>query len=639
MSEWSRGGALVPRRSAVAAAAAFGEERPIVLVVGRQPTRRGGSFTFANRSRCRPDLSRSRTPSGSRASTGRRARSRTSSALKISSLRAPGSVEAVADGNVELRGRGPGRGGVSRGDVRLSGFARRPTRAPRRSWPAINWWSLLLYPRGPDANDRMYRASLTLPRAGSSARRCPSWPRKTGGEHRLRSGLTRDAHRLARCSRASTSGPSTCRPETASGIPGHRRRQSRLDRRSAPRTSPTIGASSPRRGRSSARGTTAATTSPLAHGPAAVDGPRAPRVERQPRPRARAPRRLGPTRSRDAALARVRPFLERQVPDAGGLVSGRLGRLPGSGGQRAALGLRGPDRVLRRSARRAQRPPLAGALRARRSPSSSSRDGPQAGRAGGRSSTPPPRRSSSTTAGPSGRPGAAASTSTPRARSSGSTRTSSSARSRGARSRSTTSRARFTAAPAAAPAVKTYTAQDVFAALNAVAPYDWAAFFRERVDGSLRRRPVGGIENGGWKLAYREEQARAGRGDRGRDGSVRLLGFPRDRRAGRRHGRPRGHRGRRARNAGGGRRRRAGHAARRGRGPPLRDGASPRRAAARAPERRAHRASGRKRRRSTGPVASTTAAARGTPAWSGSRRKPDLLSAIGRPRAPAPGAP
>ena len=62
----------------------------------------------------------------------------------------------------------------------------------------------------------------------------------------------------------------------------------------------------------------------------------------------------------------------------------------------------------------------------------------------------------------------------------------------------------FHGGPGGAPAVKTYTADDVYAALNAVVPHDWAGFFRERVYDLAPRAPRSGIENGGWKLVYRE---------------------------------------------------------------------------------------------------------------------------------------
>jgi predicted metalloprotease with PDZ domain len=52
-----------------------------------------------------------------------------------------------------------------------------------------------------------------------------------------------------------------------------------------------------------------------------------------------------------------------------------------------------------------------------------------------------------------------------------------------------------------APEVRTYAAEDVYAGLNAVLPWDWAGFFRERVYDVAPRAPIGGIENAGWKLA------------------------------------------------------------------------------------------------------------------------------------------
>ncbi len=56
-----------------------------------------------------------------------------------------------------------------------------------------------------------------------------------------------------------------------------------------------------------------------------------------------------------------------------------------------------------------------------------------------------------------------------------------------------------------APAVKTYTFEDVVAALNSIAPYDWKSFFQTRIYSTAPRAPLGGIENGGWRLAYTEQ--------------------------------------------------------------------------------------------------------------------------------------
>ncbi len=54
------------------------------------------------------------------------------------------------------------------------------------------------------------------------------------------------------------------------------------------------------------------------------------------------------------------------------------------------------------------------------------------------------------------------------------------------------------------PVVNPYTLDDVVAALNRVQPYDWADFFRQRVDAVQTGAPVAGLENGGWKLTYND---------------------------------------------------------------------------------------------------------------------------------------
>jgi predicted metalloprotease with PDZ domain len=48
----------------------------------------------------------------------------------------------------------------------------------------------------------------------------------------------------------------------------------------------------------------------------------------------------------------------------------------------------------------------------------------------------------------------------------------------------------------------TYTFDDVVATLNALMPYDWASFLRERLDG--KRGIIGGFETAGWKLVYKD---------------------------------------------------------------------------------------------------------------------------------------
>jgi len=58
------------------------------------------------------------------------------------------------------------------------------------------------------------------------------------------------------------------------------------------------------------------------------------------------------------------------------------------------------------------------------------------------------------------------------------------------------------------PQVKTYTFEELVAALNAIAPYDWTTFWRTRLDSTSPEAPVGGIENGGWKVAFTDQPTR-----------------------------------------------------------------------------------------------------------------------------------
>jgi predicted metalloprotease with PDZ domain len=50
--------------------------------------------------------------------------------------------------------------------------------------------------------------------------------------------------------------------------------------------------------------------------------------------------------------------------------------------------------------------------------------------------------------------------------------------------------------------VKPYEAADVYQALNTVAPYDWKGFFETRLQSKSAGVPLGGVENGGFKLVY-----------------------------------------------------------------------------------------------------------------------------------------
>ncbi len=61
--------------------------------------------------------------------------------------------------------------------------------------------------------------------------------------------------------------------------------------------------------------------------------------------------------------------------------------------------------------------------------------------------------------------------------------------------------------PGQAPAVKTYTFDDIVNTMNQVAPYDWRGFFRTRLDSTAPQAPLGGIENGGWRVVYNETES------------------------------------------------------------------------------------------------------------------------------------
>jgi predicted metalloprotease with PDZ domain len=49
----------------------------------------------------------------------------------------------------------------------------------------------------------------------------------------------------------------------------------------------------------------------------------------------------------------------------------------------------------------------------------------------------------------------------------------------------------------------TYTFADLVAALNAVQPYDWATFLRQRLDGHGPGAPLDGLARGGYRLVYK----------------------------------------------------------------------------------------------------------------------------------------
>ena len=64
---------------------------------------------------------------------------------------------------------------------------------------------------------------------------------------------------------------------------------------------------------------------------------------------------------------------------------------------------------------------------------------------------------------------------------------------------------RFHGGQDTAPAVKSYTFDDVVNTLNEVMPYDWRGFLNERVNEVNPHAPLAGITNGGWKLVYTDK--------------------------------------------------------------------------------------------------------------------------------------
>jgi predicted metalloprotease with PDZ domain len=66
----------------------------------------------------------------------------------------------------------------------------------------------------------------------------------------------------------------------------------------------------------------------------------------------------------------------------------------------------------------------------------------------------------------------------------------------------------FFAGPVGLGPEKTYTFEDVVAELNAIAPYDWARFLRERLDATPAPTPDEAVANSGWKLVYSDQPNR-----------------------------------------------------------------------------------------------------------------------------------
>jgi predicted metalloprotease with PDZ domain len=82
----------------------------------------------------------------------------------------------------------------------------------------------------------------------------------------------------------------------------------------------------------------------------------------------------------------------------------------------------------------------------------------------------------------------------------------------------------FHGGPNNGPQVKTYTFDELVQTLNSIAPYDWAGYLHERLDSTSPEAPVGGIENGGWKVEYNAEPLHLP-GRRGNTGDTYSIGL------------------------------------------------------------------------------------------------------------------
>ncbi|MFZ0278960.1 MAG: M61 family peptidase [Candidatus Sulfotelmatobacter sp.] len=82
----------------------------------------------------------------------------------------------------------------------------------------------------------------------------------------------------------------------------------------------------------------------------------------------------------------------------------------------------------------------------------------------------------------------------------------------------------FHGGPNHGPEVKTYTFDELVKSLNALAPFDWATFFHTRLNSTSAEAPVGGIENGGWKVTFDDKPSKL-EGRRGNPGEVYSIGL------------------------------------------------------------------------------------------------------------------
>lgn len=60
----------------------------------------------------------------------------------------------------------------------------------------------------------------------------------------------------------------------------------------------------------------------------------------------------------------------------------------------------------------------------------------------------------------------------------------------------------FLGGPEVNPIVSSYTFDDLVKAMNTIAPYDWASFFRQKLESTDQHAPLDGITEGGWRLEF-----------------------------------------------------------------------------------------------------------------------------------------
>lgn len=73
-----------------------------------------------------------------------------------------------------------------------------------------------------------------------------------------------------------------------------------------------------------------------------------------------------------------------------------------------------------------------------------------------------------------------------------------------------------------------YNFEQLVALLNELQPYDWAKFFRDRLTSKSPHAPLGGIENGGYRIEYTDQPNTYTRGEESKDRGVNAwysLGF------------------------------------------------------------------------------------------------------------------